>query len=133
MKSIRYALGLGALAFGLFTTTGLCADKAHKKDDDKATSQTSAVPAGKLVKITEKDAAWAAKERKNYPLTVCLSSDEKLGSMGENAEMIYREKGKPDRLVIFCCEGCGDDFVKEPAKYLAKLDAAAKKKSTGTK
>jgi hypothetical protein len=133
MKSIRYALGLGALAFGLTTTLGLSADNAHHKDHEKSASQTSAAPAGKLVKITEKEAAWAAKERKNYPLTVCVSSDEKLGSMGENAEMIYREKGKPDRLVIFCCEGCGDDFVKEPAKYLARLDAAAKKKSTGTK
>jgi hypothetical protein len=45
-------------------------------------------------------------------------------------EFIYREAGKPDRLVMFCCEGCGDDFMKEPGKYLAKLDAAAMARSS---
>jgi hypothetical protein len=79
---------------------------------------------GKLVKVTEKDAAWAAKTRKEYPLNVCLTSDEKLGSMGKSPEYIYRVDGHADRLVVFCCEGCEEDFLKEPAKYLAKLDAA---------
>jgi YHS domain-containing protein len=30
-------------------------------------------------------------------------------------------------VVFFCCEGCSDDFKKEPAKFLGKLDAAKKK------
>ena len=64
-------------------------------------------------------------------MTVCLTSDEKLGSMGDNAEFIYREAGKPDRLLLFCCGGCEDDFLKAPAKFLAKLDAAAKAKKSG--
>lgn len=46
---------------------------------------------------------------------------------------IYRVDGKADRLLVFCCDGCEDDFMKEPAKYLAVLDAAAKKKATATK
>jgi hypothetical protein len=127
MKSIRYALGLGALAFGLSIATRSVADEKHQKPKDEvATSAPKA--AGKLTKLTEKDAAWAAKARAEYPLKVCLTSDEKLGSMGDNAEFIYREKGKADRLVVFCCDGCEDDFNKEPAKYIAKLDAAAKAK-----
>lgn len=123
-KSIRYSLGLGAIALGLLTSYAPAND-AHKKPADKPAPAAPA-KAGKLVKLTEKDAAWAAKARAAYPLKVCLTSDEKLGSMGDNAEYIYREEGKPDRLVVFCCDGCEEDFMKEPAKYLAKLDAAAK-------
>lgn len=85
--------------------------------------------AGQLLKITEKDAAWAAKERASYPLDVCVTSDEKLGSMGKSPEYIYRAAGKPDRLVVFCCSGCEEDFMKEPAKYLAKIDAAKGRKA----
>jgi hypothetical protein len=79
---------------------------------------------GQLIKVTEKDAAWAAKERANYPLDVCVSSDEKLGSMGKSPEYIYRVTGKPDRLVVFCCAGCDEDFLKDPEKHFAKIDAA---------
>lgn len=87
---------------------------------------------GKLVPVTEKDAAWAAKARKEYPLDVCLTSDEKLGTMGKSPEYIYRVSGQPDRLVVFCCDGCEDDFLKAPAKYLAKLDAAKSGKGKST-
>jgi hypothetical protein len=84
----------------------------------------SAEKTGKLVPVTEKDAEWAAKARKDYPLTVCLTSDEPLGSMGKSPEYIYRVEGKPDQLVIFCCDGCEEDFMKTPATYLAKIEAA---------
>jgi len=80
--------------------------------------------AGKLIRVTEKDAAWAAKTRASYPLDVCVSSGEKLGSMGKSPEYIYRASGQPDRLVVFCCAGCEEDFLQEPAKHLAKIDAA---------
>ena len=56
----------------------------------------------------------------------CVTSGDKLGSMGKSPEYIYRVDGKPDRLLVFCCDGCEKDFMKEPAKYLAKIDAAAK-------
>ncbi len=49
--------------------------------------------------------------------------------MGKSPEYVYRVSGQPDRLVIFCCEGCEDDFLKTPAKFTAKLDAAAKAKA----
>lgn len=126
MKSIRLLIGLSALALG-HSVNASSAHEAHNKDKEKTAPAASAK--GTLTKVTEKDAAWAAKQRPAYPLTVCLTSDEKLGSMGDNAEFIYREQGKPDRLLLFCCAGCEEDFLKEPAKFLAKLDAAAKQKN----
>jgi hypothetical protein len=125
MKMNRIPAGLLACTLALSITATGFAHEAHKKND---AAKAATAGAGQLVKITDKEAAWAAKARKEYPLTVCLTSDEKLGSMGDNAEFIYRQAGKPDRLLVFCCAGCEDDFVKEPAKYLAKLDAAAKSK-----
>lgn len=84
---------------------------------------------GKLVAVTEKDAAWAAQARKTYPLAVCVSSGEKLGSMGKAPEFIYKVAGQPDRLVVFCCGGCEENFMKDPAKHLAKIDEAAAAKA----
>ena len=71
------------------------------------------------------DAEIIAAARKTYPLKTCLVSNEPLGSMGEASGYIYRAKGQPDRVVFFCCEGCGDDFKANPAKFLAKVDDAA--------
>lgn len=59
-----------------------------------------------------------------YPLTTCVVSGEPLGEMGEPIDYIYKQEGKPDRLVKFCCKMCVSKFKKDPAKYLAKLDAA---------
>ena len=99
----------------------------HKSEAESSASESKA-EVGKLIEVTEKEAAWAAKERQSYPLEVCIVSDEKLGSMGKSPEYIYRTEGKPDRLVVFCCSGCEEDFAKAPAAHLAKLDAARAKK-----
>lgn len=101
--------------------------------DHHETKPAPAPKTGQLIKVTEKDAAWAAKARKDYPLESCVVSDEKLGGMGKPAEFIYRVEGQPDRLVRFCCGGCEEDFLKEAAKNLAKIDAAAKAKAGGAK
>jgi hypothetical protein len=132
MKIIRCSAGLAALAMTLSVATSVFAHEAHKKEKEKADA-TATAKTGKLVEVTEKDSAWAAKARKDYPVDVCVTSGDKLGSMGKSPEYIYRVEGKPDRLLIFCCDGCEEDFMKEPAKYLAMLDAAAKKKSAPTK
>lgn len=88
---------------------------------------------GELIRVNEEHATWAAKERAAYPLDVCLTSDEKLGSMGKSPEYIYRVAGEADRLVVFCCAGCDEDFLKDPATHLAKLDAAKTKKKAQAK
>jgi hypothetical protein len=96
----------------------------HGHHGDKAGKSESAK--GTLVAAKEVDAKWLADARKAYPLKACLTSDEPLGSMGDPSEFVYRVAGKADRLVVFCCEGCSDDFIAEPDVYLAKIDAAAK-------
>ena len=122
MKSRLYSLVLSS-AF-------LVAVPAFAQSAQQPAAQ-SAAKTGKLVAVAEKDAAWAAKARKEYPLDVCLTSDEKLGSMGKSPEYIYRVEGKPDRLVVFCCDGCEGDFMKDPGKYLAKIDTAKSKGRAG--
>lgn len=67
-------------------------------------------------------AAEAKKPAKPYPLKKCLVSDEELGSMGDTYVFTY--KGQEIKL---CCKGCLKDFNKEPARYLKKLEDAAKK------
>lgn len=133
MKTIRYSVGLIASVLALAVVSPSLAHEAHKKDADKAGAHAATGKTGKLIAVTEKDAAWAVKARKEYPLDVCLTSGDKLGSMGKSPEYIYRVDGKSDRLLVFCCDGCEDDFMKEPAKYLAILDAAAKKKPAAAK
>ena len=74
------------------------------------------------------DAAWLAKAKAEYPLKTCVVSDEEIGgSMGEGIDYVYKQDGKPDRLVRFCCKDCRKDFNKDPAKYLKAIDEAAAK------
>lgn len=111
------------LAAGSF----LVVPSAPAADGHKPADAAKAAPAaqpGKLIPLSEKDAEWVADARKAYPLKTCLTSDEALGSMGDSSEYVYRVDGKPDQLVVFCCDGCNEDFLKEPAPYLAKLAAA---------
>ncbi len=76
---------------------------------------------GAASKESTSDAAPA-----NYALKTCVVSDEDLGSMGKPFEVIYKQEGKPDRKVLLCCSHCEEDFLKDPAKAVAKLDAAEK-------
>lgn len=113
----KQLLPLLALVAGLaFNITAVAASHDHAK---------SAAP-GSLVEPTDKDAAWLARARKEYPLKTCVISQEDLGTMGEPADLIYRVAGTPDRLVRFCCESCIKDFEKDPAAALKRIDDAAK-------
>lgn len=69
-------------------------------------------------------AAFAADAAKDYPLNTCVVSGEELGSMGDAYDYVHKSEGQPDRVVRLCCEGCVKKFKKDPAKYLARLDAA---------
>jgi hypothetical protein len=128
MNNHRIVTTVLALAASLVAVAPSLAHEGHKSAKN-AVAPAAEEKTGQLVELTKEDEAWAAKARKEYPMDVCLTSDEKLGSMGDNVELIYREAGQPDRLLVFCCSGCEDDFREEPAKYLAKLDAAAKAKN----
>jgi hypothetical protein len=84
-------------------------------------------------KAPQTESEVIAKARANYPLKTCLVSDEGLGSMGDAVAYVHRVAGQPERVVFFCCEGCIDDFKADPAKYLKKVDDAAKKKGKAKK
>lgn len=66
----------------------------------------------------------AATSEAAYPLKTCVVSGGKLGGMGKPVEYIHRQAGQPDSTVIFSCRACIEKFEKDPAKFLAKLDAA---------
>jgi len=83
-----------------------------------------------LVLVDDKtDRAWLADAREKYPIDTCVVSGERLEDHAESKrlDIIWREPGKPDRLVRFCCKSCRTDFEKDPAKFLRLLDEAAKK------
>lgn len=124
MNSVSSFVSLLAVAT-LFFAAPASAQDDHRAAASKTSTSTAR---GQLLRVTEKEAAWAAKERARYPLDTCVVSDEKLGSMGKAPEYIYRVTGQPDRLVVFCCSGCDEDFSNNPSAYLAKIDAAAKAK-----
>jgi len=67
-------------------------------------------------------AAEPAAKAKPFPESIktCLVSGEKLGEMGEPYVFVY--EGQEVKL---CCKDCLKKFDKEPAKYLAKINAAA--------
>ena len=64
-----------------------------------------------------------AAEPAPYPLSECVVSGEKLGTMGK--PFVHQHEG---REVQFCCKSCLKDFNKNPKQFLKKLDDAASKK-----
>jgi YHS domain-containing protein len=62
------------------------------------------------------------KQMAHYPLTHCvvMADDElKPNDEGGPVNLVYN-----NRLVRFCCPHCQEDFKKEPAKFVAKLNEA---------
>ncbi len=68
------------------------------------------------------DDAKPAQKAKPYTLKTCPTDDEKLGSMGTPYTFVHE-----GREIKLCCSGCLDDFKKDPAKYIKKIEAAEKK------
>ena len=54
-------------------------------------------------------------------LNICIVSGEHL-QPGEIVTYVYKEEGKPDRTLRFCCRKCLARFKANPAIYLKKLD-----------
>jgi hypothetical protein len=67
----------------------------------------------------------AVAKAKPYPLKTCVVSDEKFGGdMGDPYVFVYE-----GRQVKLCCKGCLDDFKKDSAKYVKKMEAAEAKEA----
>jgi len=108
MKSISFLGIVIGTAAGLTLLAGCGSDEQHPHDGDHADHVHGALaPAA--------DSAAAA------VVAVCPVSGEELGSMGDPHVVSY--EGKQVKL---CCDGCEEDFLKEPQKFLSKLmqDAA---------
>ena len=87
----------------------------------------AAVPA--IIHADGTNSVAAAAKPVPYPLKTCVVSGDKLdGDMGAPLDYVYKQDGKSDRLVRFCCKHCVKDFQKDPAKYLKMIDDAAAKK-----
>ncbi len=67
------------------------------------------------------DAAVASAQGKDYPLKACPVSKEQLGSMGKPVDVVIA-----GRLVRLCCKSCLKDVRKEPAAFVAAVEAARK-------
>jgi YHS domain-containing protein len=69
------------------------------------------------------DEAVIREQGKNYPLKKCPVSDEAYGGeMGDPVDVVVA-----NRLVRLCCKSCKRDLKEDPAKFIAKVDAASKK------
>ncbi len=99
---------------------------AHEGHDHNKAEGNSA---GSFIKTdaAKVTAEWLAQAKKDYPLTLCPVSEDKLeeGDMGQPQDYVYRQEGKPDQLVRLCCNHCVKDFKKDPAKFLKIIDDAA--------
>jgi hypothetical protein len=122
LRSLGMTLIVGILLGGSIPS-GRAADAANKT--------TAPLQTGVLVPVDATiDKTWLAKARSDYPLTHCLVCGDKLDSDGKSPEYVYRQSGKPDRLIRFCDEEeCVVSFEKGPEKYLKVIDNAAAKAS----
>lgn len=72
--------------------------------------------------LGELDKAVIAAQEKDYPLKACPVSKEALGGdMGKPVDLVVG-----GRLVRLCCKDCRKEIEKEPAKFVAMVDAARK-------
>lgn len=113
---LAFRSGLAGLALAFAATVAsLQAREDHKKEPEPAKASAQAVA--------------------DYPVDYCVVSGDKLedGDMGPPVNYVYKQEGKPDRLVRFCCKGCIKDFNKDPEKYLQAIDEAAAAKAKGGK
>ena len=72
--------------------------------------EQSADVAANLAKLPEGEREAAEKQR------VCPVSDEPLGSMGVPIKVDVKGQS-----VFICCDGCREDLLADPDKYLQKL------------
>jgi YHS domain-containing protein len=67
---------------------------------------------------TNNPAAEDAKA-KPYPFDTCLVDGMKLGSMGDPYVFVYQ-----GQEIKFCCSSCKPEFLKDPDKYMKKIQDA---------
>lgn len=81
-----------------------------------ATLALSSISCTSTTPTTNSGSTTATTGTKPYPLTTCVVTDNDLGSMGDEQRIVYQ-----GQEIKFCCKPCVGKFMKNPAKYLAKL------------
>jgi YHS domain-containing protein len=112
---------VAALAFILpasVPVVGLAQAEAHDPHagHDHAAHDQAAPSAAKAAAAPD---AVVAEQLPTYPLDTCVVSGEPLAAMGKPVDFVHE-----GRLIRFCCPMCEKKFAADPAKYLAKIDAA---------
>ena len=87
-----------------------CGDASAPRIDTAVTAEPGGAP---LAALTAEDLVLIQKQKK------CPVGGP-LGGMGTPVKMMVG-----DRAIFLCCEHCREAVEKDPAKYLAKLDAQA--------
>lgn len=67
--------------------------------------------------LSKVDELVKADQAPHYPQVKCMVMEEDDLVKGETSDIVYK-----NRLVSFCCDDCIEDFKKDPAKFMAKLD-----------
>lgn len=117
MKS-KTLLLLLTLTLGLATSLSAAPAETTKPAPKQPAAEKK--PADEKKRAAKKKPAEKAAP-KPYPLDVCIVTDNDLGSMGEETEIVHN-----GQTVKFCCKPCEEKFLKNPARYLEKLAPEAK-------
>ena len=105
-RSLIAALGLALAGLLLFSAAPSIAQEKRE------------APAAQE-KISEADQAVIDAQLPSYPLDTCVVGGEGLDSMGGPQNVVVE-----GRLIRVCCKGCIRAVKKDPAKFIAKVDAA---------
>jgi hypothetical protein len=125
MKRSTITAGLSVAAAFTIGLAGCGADVSNKasapsagqstlESEERAGHAQSAadmeIVKAELAKLSPEDAASAEKQH------ICPVSGELLGTMGPPKKIEVKEQ-----QVWICCEGCREELLAQPDKYLAKL------------
>jgi len=117
MNTILKLVPTSLIAAGLFLGCG--GEHAHDHDHD-GDGIPDHGPGEHQDGGGKKEGKEGAAVADDYPLKTCVVSGEELGGAHGEAFPFVHE----GRTVKFCCEPCKDDFLEDPAKYFAMIDAA---------
>ena len=123
MKFITSLKIFTALIFSAALPSFSIAHEGHTHDKAEPAADGSVLKAD----AAGVSADWLTQAKVEYPVDTCVVSGDKFdgGDMGKPQDYVYKQAGKPDRLVRFCCKDCVKDFKKDPAQYLDILEHAA--------
>lgn len=85
-------------------------EDGHKHDETTGKTEAEKIAEG-LAKLSDADRASAEKQQ------TCVITGEMLGEEGMPVKVNVNEM-----VVWVCCEGCKNDLLSDPEKYLAKLN-----------